>query len=68
MANRKVVPFFCDECGTPLSTGNVCPECKRVLCHTHYYGAWRGPLRRRDGLCPRCAEARSTKSEEAKQA
>ncbi len=58
-ARLKVVPFFCDQCGAELATGNVCPECKRVLCHKHYFGTRSGYRRRRDGLCARCAQERS---------
>ncbi len=72
MANRKVLPFFCDECGIDLSTGYVCPECKRVLCCDHYYGnfrgAWGGPVRRKDGLCVKCAEDKRLSDEKTKQA
>lgn len=64
MTNRKVLPFFCDECGAELSTGHVCPECRRVLCHKHHYGGTSGLLRRRDGLCVKCAEAKAKVSNE----
>lgn len=63
----KPVAFFCDECGTRLSTANACPRCKRVLCFEHYYGAASGPLRRKDGLCVKCAGASKVKDEEAGQ-
>jgi len=65
--SRKIVAFFCDECGVELKTGHVCPECKRVLCHNHYYGDLVGPLRRRDGFCSRCAKAKEVRNEETQQ-
>lgn len=68
MAGSKVDPLFCDECGATLSTGCVCPECKRVLCHVHYFGERMGPRRRKDGLCTRCAGAESLRDEKAQQA
>ncbi|MGC8863520.1 MAG: hypothetical protein ACP5R5_12205 [Armatimonadota bacterium] len=53
-ASFKVLPFFCDRCGAPLSTGHVCPACRRILCHRHYFGTRLGYRRRKDGLCAEC--------------
>lgn len=47
--------FFCDQCGVELSTGHACPNCKRILCHKHYFGSAMGAYRRKDGLCATCA-------------
>jgi len=56
---RKVVPFFCDQCGRELSTGYACPVCKRILCNEHYASPSTG-RKRRDGLCPVCAAKKET--------
>ena len=58
MTSRRMVSFFCDECGVQLSTGHACPECKRVLCHRHYFDMNHGIRRRKDGLCVRCAQVK----------
>ena len=68
VAKLKVVPFFCDECKVELSTGHACPECKRVLCHRHYFGSRVGVRRRKDGLCARCAEKLKAEDDKDQQA
>ncbi|HEU4628485.1 MAG TPA: hypothetical protein VFS08_02030 [Gemmatimonadaceae bacterium] len=50
----------CDECRVHFDPvrGGVCPQCRRLLCGTHYYGS---PLRRLQGLVggrPRCVACR----------
>ena len=62
--NRKSLPFFCDECGVELSTGEVCFKCKRVLCHKHFHGTAKHGLPRKDGLCAKCAAALRKRSHE----
>lgn len=68
MTNCRAAVFFCDQCGVELSTGCACPQCKRVLCHVHYFGDRTGPRRRRDGLCARCAGSGKAENEKAQQA
>lgn len=65
---RRVIAYFCDECGVELHTGSVCPECRRVLCSIHYFGERTGMRRRKDGLCVKCAAGKAVKNERDQQA
>lgn len=65
---RRVVAFFCDECGTELQTANACPQCRRILCSKHYFGARIGMGKRKDGLCAKCAAGKTVRDEGTKQA